>query len=269
MNRPHELTQRQRWDAYFVDPQSQTLRNRKGITNPEVWARAESDLVAGRSSELPKFGFDKDTLAEELCAIHQYLFQDCYDWAGQYRDVDMVKSHPGIPDSEVSFSPWDSIPDQLDAIQERIDSIEWDELHLSEKKNHLAEIHAKLNYVHPFREGNGRATRAFMEEFAGRYDVDLEWDGYDDALLFASAASMMHESGLALEPWALLYEDVAEQATWHDEPIVGIDELLDTSLLGSMTPLDLSQSSYADSEQEQGQSLPESSMVNLWHSHDL
>lgn len=263
MTQPHEKTHIQRWEDY-LDPHTGVLRNLRGVTDPETWKQEETDLVAIRSVDLPEFGFGHDTVAEELRAIHEHLFQDCYEWAGQYRDVDMMKNHPQIPDSEVAFTPWQNIPDQLDEIQERIDSIEWHDLLLSEKKDALAEIHAKLNYVHPFREGNGRATRSFMEELAGRHDVTITWDGSNDALVFASSASMMHESGLALAPWTALYSEIAEQATWQDETLDGID-----ALLNMMGPINLDYAAQKGADNSKAPPGPQTSMINHWHSYEF
>jgi len=77
----------------YVYPGTTVLKNIRGIRNQEILDRFEGDRVGQRSLELlecPLLGpFD----VEHLRGIHRYLFQDVYEWAGEFRTVDIAKGN--------------------------------------------------------------------------------------------------------------------------------------------------------------------------------
>lgn len=188
------------------------MRNKLGVKS-EVWPLLEAEFVGVREAELPLWGFDRDTLEQELRAIHRWLFQDCYDWAGELRTVNMKKSHP-LLEAVPSFLPWGQIPGNLEKVQAHIDDLPLDDHNQAVLVEKLGEIHGMLNAVHPFREGNGRTTRAFMNQLAGQYDISLDWEGATAGLHFASAVSLVHEDTIDLEPWKAFYSEIAHRSPW-------------------------------------------------------
>lgn len=194
----------------------------------EAWPLLEAEFVAVREAELPLWGFDRDTLEQELRAIHRWLFQDCYDWAGELRTVNMKKSHP-LLEAVPSFLPWGQIPGNLEKVQAHIDDLPLDDHNQAVLVEKLGEIHGMLNAVHPFREGNGRTTRAFMNQLAGQYDISLDWEGATAGLHFASAVSLVHEEKIDLEPWRAFYSEIARSSPWGIDTIAsgeGGDDLV-------------------------------------------
>lgn len=206
------MSERERWETYFW-PGTEILRNKIGMKS-EAWTLLEAQLVAVREAEMPLWGFDEDTLEDELRAIHRWLFQDCYDWAGELRTVDMKKVHP-LLDAVPSFLPWEEISSNLAKVQENIDILAQDRDNHAEVIEKLGQIHGMINAVHPFREGNGRATRAFMNQLAGQHDISLDWEGMKAGLHFASAISLVHEEIIDLEPWKSFYAEIARQSPWE------------------------------------------------------
>ena len=88
------MSHQQNWAAYFYpEPYQHVMRNKPGIKDPTALSLYEHRIITRRGYELTKNPeliartFD----AEHLKAIHRYLFQDVYDWAGEYRTVDMSK----------------------------------------------------------------------------------------------------------------------------------------------------------------------------------
>lgn len=71
------------------------LKNRLGLRVVAELDVAEADLVAIRRAELDIHGPKPTSDLAELCAIHRYLFQDIYEWAGELRTVDIAKSVDG------------------------------------------------------------------------------------------------------------------------------------------------------------------------------
>jgi len=99
-----------------------------------------------------------------LQQIHKQIFQDVYAWAGDLRTVDMVKGKPG---ERTLFAFTDEIPKWAEVAH----GIVWaaDYGRGQDKQafvGMMTAVHAELNRIHPFREGNGRATREYMSELA-------------------------------------------------------------------------------------------------------
>ena len=135
------------------------LINKLNITNDEDLFNAERELVSLRTYELNekplKGNFDFNYLKD----IHKYLFQDVYRWAGDIRNCNIAKQ-------------------DLFCLSEHIESF-GDEIFNKLKKekyfvyydnkttlNKLVELFADINALHPFREGNGRSQRVFIESLA-------------------------------------------------------------------------------------------------------
>ena len=82
-----------------------------------------------------------------LRQIHQYLFQDVFDFAGQIRNVDLAKGN-------FRFAPVIYLKDTLKTIDGLPDN-DYDE---------IIKKYVEMNVAHPFREGNGRATRIWLDQ---------------------------------------------------------------------------------------------------------
>ena len=95
----------------------------------------------------------------DILAIHKYLFQDVYAWAGQYRKVNISKS--GNP-----FMPIQSFSTAQDYINHLIHTYYQTANSKNKIIKQLAKILDNLNYFHPFREGNGRTQREVIRSLA-------------------------------------------------------------------------------------------------------
>jgi cell filamentation protein len=145
------------------------LRNKLGATTrdelaalevPEVQDR-ELDLLLGEVDGLSDF-----RPSERVRRIHWYLFQDVYEWAGEYR-LDGIAKHPDEP-----FLPPELIPSRM----EQFDGQLSDAASMrTDPREFLTQQFAVLNAIHPFMEGNGRTQREFWRQFAGEHGVELDW----------------------------------------------------------------------------------------------
>lgn len=228
------MTQKDRWDELLY-PGTATLRNLQGISDEGSWQQAEAALSATRAVLLPAFGFD-GTVREQLCQTHHHLFQDCYEWAGQLRPFDMsipVASNPG---ETHTFADYTTIESRLAELDEAVASLE--EASYEDKVETLAYLHSELNEIHPFREGNGRTTRALMEAIAVRHDVTVTWEGHIDELHKASVESMSAGS-LNFRPFHDLYRSICEEATFDDSADLSVFDILETTeqYKGAVDPL--------------------------------
>ncbi len=125
------------------------LENKLGITDSAELAREEERLSKTRAKEL----FEKDLLAGEpagkfstLQKIHKILFADIYPFAGQLRTVNLAKGN-------FRFAPLMYLDAALTNI-DRMPQSDFDE---------IVEKYVEMNIAHPFREGNGRSTRIWLD----------------------------------------------------------------------------------------------------------
>ncbi|MCB9261565.1 MAG: Fic family protein [Flavobacteriales bacterium] len=146
-------------DYTYTDPKTGLLRNLPNITDPEVLLFVESGTVTKRLQELYENPIKINGI-DSLFEIHKYLFQDIYVWAGKKRKVEISK------DGKQFFptSHFDKAFRHIDQLIAEFEKISKDNEKLLAEK--LAEILDNINYLHPFREGNGRAQREFLRLLA-------------------------------------------------------------------------------------------------------
>ena len=125
------------------------LENKLGITNSAELAREEERISKTRAVELFETNFLSSLTPgtfDALSKIHAFLFSDIYDFAGQIRTVNIAKGN-------FRFAPLMYIHTALENI-EKMPQSTFDE---------IVEKYVEMNVAHPFREGNGRATRIWFD----------------------------------------------------------------------------------------------------------
>jgi len=156
----------------YLDPETGILRNLIGARTRESLDDAEGSLSFARLVQLTDHPPRPTGDLTELRAIHRHLFQDLYDWAGQIRTVDIRKNVEGAE----YFLPSGMI--------ERASAFAAGELHadgnlrgLDRERfiDRLAYHYDQVNYLHPFREGNGRVQRVFWNRIALAAGWQLDW----------------------------------------------------------------------------------------------
>ena len=117
-------------------------------------------------------------------AIHHFLFSDLYDWAGQIRTVNISKKG-------TSFCPAEEIGRQARLVFQRLaDRNFFRGLSHTAFVDEIVDFYCVTNMLHPFREGNGRAQRAFLTQLIRAAGYDINWAEVDtDLLMFATMQS--------------------------------------------------------------------------------
>jgi cell filamentation protein len=164
-------------DYIYTDPQTGILRNKENIEDYKLLVNYESFKCSERLEEL-KAKPIKIKNYSTLLAIHKHLFQDVYEWAGQKRTVEISKDDKQFfPVNH--FNTAFSYIDNLIYEYRTIDKI--DKTKLSVK---LAEILDAINYLHPFREGNGRTQREFLRVLAIEKELMLNLNPPDNSDIY-------------------------------------------------------------------------------------
>jgi len=149
----------------YIDPdfkytnEKGLLYNLANIDDEKILLAFESLKVSKRIEELFENPIKiKD--ANTLLTIHYFLFQDVYEWAGKVRTVNISKNGKPFFDGErfhIAFKFIDNLIVEYRLIRK------FSKFDLAKK---LAEILDNINYLHPFREGNGRTQREFIRVLA-------------------------------------------------------------------------------------------------------
>jgi cell filamentation protein len=179
----------------YIDPEllynnkNGVLHNIAKIDDEKVLILFESFKVSKRIEELSEKPIKiKDS--NSLLEIHHYLFQDVYEWAGKVRTVNISKDGKPFFDGE-RFNMGFKYIDTLIAEYRFLDKTNRIEI-----ANKLAQILDTVNYLHPFREGNGRTQREFLRLLALEKELYLNLNPPDNKNIFERYMKGTIESNL-------------------------------------------------------------------------
>jgi cell filamentation protein len=158
-----------------VDAATGVVFNKLGITDREQLSAAEYKITHLRNAQLTLTPIPGAFDLDHLRHIHKHVFQDVYAWAGQERTLTFSKRDPQEPWWKGRFARHDQIPAIAKSIGEDLRA--WNNLKgLAPKEFGIkfAAVYIKLNHMHPFPEGNGRAAQIFIAQLAKEagYTID-------------------------------------------------------------------------------------------------
>jgi cell filamentation protein len=174
----------------YADPATGVLRNKLGLRAPAELETAEREITHAALIFLKESPVQPSYDLRHLCAVHRRIFGDVYDWAGQLRTVAIAKGS------------WFCLPQYIESSAADIfRALHGENLLRGLPRDmfteRLAHYLGEINAVHPFREGNGRAQRAFFEQLASDAGFILDWQHLDaDRNMAASAAIMRGDPAL-------------------------------------------------------------------------
>lgn len=188
-------------DDPYTDSATGILRNKLGLTTPAGLADAEREITHAALVLLKEAPARGSYGLPHLCDIHRRIFGDIYDWAGQVRTVAISKGSPFCLPQFIESSAAEIFGQLRD--ERFLRGLTRDGF-LGRLTYYLGEINA----IHPFREGNGRAQRAFFEQLADDAGYALNWQRLDaDRNVAASAAVMRGDSG----PMRAMLDELTEE----------------------------------------------------------
>jgi cell filamentation protein len=164
-------------DVYCI-PGTAVLKNKAGITDQDQLDEYEGDFTAIRLLELTQSPVEGSFDLAHLCKIHQYLFQDVYEWAGEVRSVDIIRGESRFCNVRHIQSYSSTVFSAL-AAEKYLVNLEPEVF-----ANRLAHYLSEINAIHPFREGNGRVQRLFISQLAEQAGYTLDYSALDQAELY-------------------------------------------------------------------------------------
>ncbi len=148
---------------------SNVLINKLNIKDFKKLQIYEAKITAAKLLSLRQKGIIGNFDVQHLNAIHTYLFEDIYPFAGKFRNENIAK---GV----FRFAEWEYIESELNNLLTKLKNENYLEgISKENLANRLAFYLSELNVLHPYREGNGRTIREFIRELAlkNKYVLNL------------------------------------------------------------------------------------------------
>lgn len=175
------------WDANYCYPESNVLKNRLNIKDAASLLVAEREItafkIAKAKDEPIKGNFD----LAHLQKINQFIFEDIYTWAGKLRTVNISKGNQFCLSNclkTYAAGIFNELSNENYLINTSSDIV----------PQRLAYYLSEINVLHPFREGNGRTQRLFIEYLGSVAGVEVDFSGVSDReMIIASANSFVKD----------------------------------------------------------------------------
>ena len=213
------------------------LENKLNITDSAELARMEEKISKKKAVELFENGY-LDTYEagsfQMLVAIHRYLFDEIYDFAGKIRNVNIAKGN-------FRFAPVMYLQAAIENV-EKMPQSTFDE---------IIEKYVEMNIAHPFREGNGRSTRIWLDQILKKeLGKVIDWSLVDkDDYLMAMERSPVKD----VEIKVLLKAALTDQVNSREMFMKGVDHSYDYEGYSSYRTQDLVKQTYTQRKKQEMQ----------------
>lgn len=154
-----------------VEKELRQYYSQKG--NKIKYNELECDFVSARIVEL----LNEDSFelsVDYLKYVHKFLFQDVYEFAGEFRRVDFSKHERILNNDSVAYGDCNTLSESLEYDISKELEKNYEEMNILEVINNITKFSSSIWQVHPFREGNTRTTAVFIEKYLINlgYNVD-------------------------------------------------------------------------------------------------
>ena len=155
----------------YLKPGTECLRNKLGIRDAGLLAVVEAEVVANRAIRLANSpGLVPRTWDwTHWQNLHRHLFGDVYDWAGEFRTVDIAKDGHGFHPVSMLITATRYCAEQIRALATGPNPGR------GQLPARLSVVLSDMNEAHPFREGNGRTQRVLLGQIAEVHGAHLDW----------------------------------------------------------------------------------------------
>lgn len=158
-------------------PETAVLINKLDIRDEALLNDVEATIVSAKTALWENNPLQNSFDFKHYKAIHRFLFEDLYEWAGQIRIVNISKKG-------TRFCPAETIETQADLIFTRLcDQRLFANMELSEFTSEIVDFYCITNHLHPFRDGNGRSQRIFITQLVHNAGYNFDFADVDGDLL--------------------------------------------------------------------------------------
>lgn len=183
-------------DPYLFED-NDVLKNKLGIINQELLEQAEADYVVFRMKEIALNPLPGDYHTEHFFRMHEYIFQDLYEWAGKPRTISIYKEEDVLGGMSVEYSdPFDIVTDVHHVLHDMRKKA-WKSMNKETLAKEICESLAKLWKIHPFREGNTRTTITFCCQFLDEIGVVINRQLFEENARYVRTALVAYNAYFA------------------------------------------------------------------------
>ena len=123
-----------------------------------------------------------------LFRMHDYIFRDLYDWAGQPRIINIEKSELVLGGISIEYSDFQDIEIMASSVLSKMEEVNWEKISLDEKADSLSKYMAELWKVHIFREGNTRTIVTFICQYTQSKGFVLDTELFEQNSAYVRSA---------------------------------------------------------------------------------
>jgi cell filamentation protein len=172
----------------YLYPNRNTLINLFDEEDEVTFNSIEADYTSLRIKELLDTPISGDFNFQHLCKIHEYVFQDIYEWAGKIRIINIEKAEEALSGLSIEYTDVFDIVRHSDSVLLKMNSIEWDNFSVEQTVSTFAKSMTDLWKIHPFREGNTRTIITFCCDFADKHGFPLDRELFKDNSVYVRRA---------------------------------------------------------------------------------
>lgn len=158
----------------YVYEGTNVLKNKRNIRSNEELDQFENAMTSLAIININRNFVFKDLT--DIFEIHNILFKNVYEWAGETRKINIYKEEPVLSGLSVQYTDYKNIKKSVDSLNKQFLSIEWNKLGKNETVDEIVRIFSSLWQIHPFREGNTRSVSTLMFLFIKKINLKLNQD---------------------------------------------------------------------------------------------
>ncbi|MEE1314510.1 MAG: Fic family protein [Faecalimonas sp.] len=159
-------------DPYLYDDGG-VLKNKLGILDQDNLEEAEADYVVYRLKDVTMNPLPGKYDTVHLLKLHQFIFQDLYEWAGEPRIISIYKEEDILGGMSIEYSDPFDITKDIHYVLSDMRVKQWGQMSKEEVAREFSDSLARLWKIHPFREGNTRTTVTFCCQFADELGLKI------------------------------------------------------------------------------------------------
>lgn len=197
----------------YVD-ENNVLINKLNINSYEKLNQAEADICFVNLMKIDSIDincFDENLIKK----IHKFIFDDIFDWAGEYRTVPLYKEEVVIPGLSLNYTNYNKIDEELKNKINELNSISWSDMSIKDISFIFARKLAIIWKIHPFRDGNTRTILSFAFLYAREHSFPF------DMVTFTNELSRKYNSNGNISAYSVRDKFVLASLDDNDCPEVG------------------------------------------------
>ena len=158
----------------YLYPGTEVLANKFGLRDQKKLDEVEANYMSLRLSDLSENPMSGEYDSKHLCAMHEFIFRDLFEWAGNFRTIDIEKPEAVLGGISIEYSPHAEIEVSLEKYLSQLRAIEWFKLPRDRQAAKFTKYFSYLWQIHPFREGNTRTITHFCCQFADSVNMPID-----------------------------------------------------------------------------------------------